>query len=180
MKFVHIFWVIIGTLIFLMIGCFLLFGVFLGICSIEDVIKEIQNLYTHRFFAGLFGIFFIWGGYEAVKTLMKRSARDEIFVAETESGKTSVSIFAVEDLIKKTLKKNETIKRFHVKVRVRDKSLIIPVDLTLWAEHESSDVVRDVQQLITKKIVNFVGIKSDLLKLDVKVAKVVERKQKAE
>lgn len=176
MKWVHVLWVIIGILVLLMLGCFLLFGVCFGICGIEDVYDEVNNLYNNRVLSGLFGLFFLWGGYEGVKALMKRSARDEVFIAENENGRTSVSVFAIEDFIKKTLRKKDEIRKIRVKVRVQDKTLKVPVRVVLRPIEDSHDFVKHLQDSLIFKLTKFVGIGRNSIDLTVKVVKIEQER----
>ena len=95
MKISYILLIIMGALVFLMLGCFLFFGVFIGLSTVEEVIKDIERLYQHRFLAGCLGFFFLCVGYYAVKVLIKRSYHDDIFVVDSEYGRTSISLAAI-------------------------------------------------------------------------------------
>ncbi len=178
MKPSYIVLIIIGALVFLMLGCFLFFGVFVGLSSFNDVVKDVQRLYEHRFLAGLIGFFFLCVGYYAVKTLIKRSYKDEIFVVDSDYGRTSISLAAIEDLVKKTLRKYENIKRYKLKVSVQNKVLTVQANLILWMGKPASEIIEVLQGELQKKLTNFVGLSNENMNIIVKVTKVVESKVK--
>ena len=178
MKPSYIILIIIGALVFLMLGCFLFFGVFIGLSTLEDVVKDIERLYQHRVLAGFIGFFFLCIGYYAVKTLIKRSYKDEIFVVDSDYGRTSISLAAIKDLVKKTLRKYENIKRYKLKISIQNKILVVQTNLILWMGRPASEIIEEIQGELQKKVTNFVGLTSDNMNIIVKVTKVVESKVK--
>jgi len=179
MKPSHAFLIVIGTLVFLMLGCFLFFGVFIGLITIDDVLKDIQRLYAHRFLAGSIGAFFMGVGYVAVKILIKSTYRDELFVIEGTHGRTSISIVAIEDLIKKTLRKYENIKRYRLKIRIQNKVLTVGINLILFMGKPASEVIEIIQNELQRKLKTFVGLKNEDRDISIKVSKVLEIKARA-
>jgi uncharacterized alkaline shock family protein YloU len=178
MKTSYVVLIIIGALVFLMLGCFLFFGVLIGLSSLQDAIKDVERLYAHRILAGLVGFFFLCVGYYAVKTLIKRSSKDEIFVVDSDYGRTSISLAAIKDLVKKTLRKYENIKRYKLKITIRNKVLNVQADMILWMGKSAAEIIEEIQAELKKKLTNFVGLTSNNMNIDIKVTKVVESKEK--
>jgi len=166
---------VIGALVFLMLGCFLFFGVFIGLSSVQDVIKDVERLYEHPFLAGLVGLFFLGVGYIAVKIITKRTGRDEIFVVDNEYGRTSIAVSAVYDLVKKKLNKYDVVKRAKVKVSIRNPILKLSVELVLFSGQVASEVVEKVREDLHKTIKNSIGLPTDNVNITVKVNKVIEK-----
>lgn len=175
MKISYIILMIIGALVFLMLGCFLFFGVFIGLSSIQDVIKDVERLYEHPVLAGLAGLFFLGVGYVAVKIITKRTGRDELFVVDNEYGRTSIAISAVYDLLKKKLNKYDAVKKARIKVTIRNPTLKISVDLVLYSGEVASEFVEKVREDLHKTIKNFIGLPTDNVNISVKVNKVIEK-----
>jgi len=178
MKPLHVFLIVLGTLVFLMLGCFLFFCVFIGLSSLEDVVKDIERLYDHRILAGCIGFFFVSVGYVGVKILIKRSNKDELFVVDSEYGRTSISVFAVEDLVKKVIKRYENVKRFKLKVAIQNKVLTITAVLVVWLGKPVADCIEEIQSEIKRKLITFVGLTKENMNIEIKVSKVVESKVK--
>ncbi|MBU1862264.1 MAG: alkaline shock response membrane anchor protein AmaP [Candidatus Omnitrophica bacterium] len=178
MRATHIILIIIGALVFLMVGCFLFFFISLGLIPIDNVYTEVKRLYDHRFITGCVGFFFLSIGYIAVKILIKRSHRDEVFIVDNDYGRTSISLIAIEDLIKKTLRRYDYVERFKLKVGTQNKVLTVRVGLVLVMGKSGSEAVEDVQNELQKKLITFVGLKREDLKITVNVSKVIERKVK--
>lgn len=176
MKPLHIFLIIVGTIVFLMLGCFLFFGVCIGLSPLQDAMKEVERLYAHRVWAGLVGIFFLSIGYIGVKILVKKPIKQDIFVVNSDYGRTSISIIAVEDLVKKTLKKYEQIKKYKERISIHNGVLELRISLTIWSGQAANEVVEFVHSDLLKKLKNFVGLTSDNLSIEIKVEKVVEKK----
>jgi len=169
---------IIGALVFLMLGCFLFFGVCIGLSAIQDVYKDVERLYEHRILAGLVGLFFLSTGYVAVKILIKRSGKDEIFVVDNDYGRTSIALTAVYDLVHKKIKRYDNIKRSRIKLNISNRVLEIVIKLNIDSSHPASEFSAAVHAEIQKTILNYIGIPTDNLKIDVKIDKVIEKKEK--
>ena len=178
MKISQIILIIVAAIVFLMLGCFLFFCVFIGLSSIEDVLKDVYRLYAHRFIAGFVGAIFLSMGYAIVKFLIKSTYKDELFITEDGAGRTSVALVAVEDIIRKALKKYANIKRFKFKVRVRNKVLVATINLVLLEGKAASEVVSEVKEKLMKKLRNFVGLTKANMSIEVMVTKVVELKKR--
>jgi hypothetical protein len=180
MKISHIILMIIGALVFLMLGCFLFFGVCIGLSSIQDVYKDVERLYAHRFLAGLVGLFFLSIGYIAVKILLKRSGKDELFVVDNEYGRTSIALAAVDDLIRKKIKRFENIKRYRIKLTITNRLLEVAIRLVIDSTRPASEFSSFVHEEIQKIILNSIGIPTDNLKITVTVTKVIESSSKVQ
>ncbi len=174
MRLSHIFLMIIGVIVFLMVGCFLFFGVSLGLNSIEDVFKDIERLYAHRILAGIVGIIFIGIGYWTVKILIKSSTKDEVFLVENNGSYTSVAVSAVEDLVKLRIKKYSNVKKSRIRISIKNKSLNIFIGLVITSLKPSAIVVDEIREDITNKVRNLIGNNNVEINLSVKVEKVLD------
>jgi hypothetical protein len=167
---------IIGALVFLMLGCFLFFGVCIGLCSIHDVVKDVERMYAHPFIAGMVGVFFLFIGYIAVKIITKRTGRDELFVVDNGHGRTSIAISAVYDFTRKKLNKYDFIKRAQVKISARNRVLTLSVSLVLFTCENATECVEKVREDLHKTLKNFIGLPTENLNVSVKLNKMVEKK----
>lgn len=180
MKISHIILMIIGALVFLMLGCFLFFGVCIGLSPVQDVYKDIERLYEHRFLAGCVGLFFLSIGYVAVKILLKRSGKDELFVVDNEYGRTSIALAAVDDLIRKKIKRFQNVKRYRIKLTISNRVLEVGIRLVIDSTRSASEFSSAVHEEIQKIILHSIGIPTDNLKITVTVTKVIESNVKAQ
>ena len=165
---------IFGTIVFLMAGCFLFFGVFVGLSAIDDVFKDIERLYAHRVLAGVIGSIFLSIGYISVKLLIKNSTKDEVFIVERRGGHTSIAISAIEDVIKLRLKKYSNVKKYRIKPNVKNKTLNVSVNLVITSLKPSANVIDEIQTDLLNKIKNLIGSDSVELNISVKVVKVLD------
>jgi uncharacterized alkaline shock family protein YloU len=175
MKPSYAFLMVVGSFIYLVLGCFLFFMVFLGVSTISDVYKDLERLYSHRLIAGLVGLFFLSSGYAAIKFLIKQAYKEDIFVVDTDHGKTSISRVAIQDLLRKTLRKYDTIKSYKLKLDVKNKVLVLKIILVLWLGINASDVTQKLQGEILRKLSKIIGIPEENLNIHIEVTRVLER-----
>jgi len=157
-----------------MIGSFLFFGVFVGLSSQEDVVKDMERLYQHRILAGCIGVFFLFLGYSALKTVVKASCKDEFFVCE----KGTIAISAIEDIVVKTIRRSEDVKSVRHRIRIKEGILQVGADVTIFAGKPANVVVEMLREELLKKFKSYVGITDENIVLSVAVKNVIDVEDK--
>lgn len=168
--FIHIF----SVLVYLTIGSLLVIMA-LRIVSIEDVFAAVREVYggfwnaTQTF--GI-GVLFIIIGLAFAKILIMRARSDDSLVYQSEMGRITVSLVAIEDIARKAIKKFLVVKECKVKTNLQDTELEIILKLTLWSSLNIPDLIRDVQEEVRQKLVRVLGmeypvqIKAEVVKVD--------------
>ncbi len=177
MKVVHSFIHIFSVLVYLTIGSLLVIMA-LHIVSMEDVFTAVREVYggfwkaTQTF--GI-GVLFIITGLAFAKLLIMRARSDDSLVYQSEMGRITVSLAAIEDIARKAIKKFLVVKECKIKTNLQDAELEIILKLTLWSSLNIPDLIRDVQEEVRQKLVRVLGMEYPL-QIKAEVVKVEEHR----
>ncbi len=177
MKVVHFFIHIFSVLVYLTIGSLLVIMA-LHIVSMEDVFAAVREVYggfwkaTQTF--GI-GVLFIITGLAFAKLLIMRARSDDSLVYQSEMGRITVSLAAIEDIARKAIKKFLVVKECKIKTNLQDAELEIILKLTLWSSLNIPDLIRDVQEEVRQKLVRVLGMEYPL-QIKAEVVKVEEHR----
>jgi len=83
--------------------------------------------------------------------------RDKIITFDNPSGRVTVSLFAIEDLVKRTIARMHEIKQAKTSINVSRKGLKMKIRLVLNAEVSIPEVTSKVQDLVKQKIQSTIG-----------------------
>ncbi len=101
-----------------------------------------------------------------------RHRREKSIKTETENGSVSVTLTAIEDMIKKTLSAEEIISRIRPKIISTRKEVIIYVILTLKEAVNIKDFAHDIQAKLEEKLQSLLG-KDKILRINIEIKKIV-------
>lgn len=143
----------------------------LRIVDIQDVITSIEGVYgsisggAQTF---LLGIIFIFVGLAFARILIKKGQVEDALIFRGTKGMVSISLSALEDVTRKSLKKFLLVKTSVVKCHIEDERLEILVRLTLWSTMNIPGVIRQIQEEIRVKILKLLGQEYDFeIKVDI-------------
>jgi uncharacterized alkaline shock family protein YloU len=174
MKVVHFFIHTLSVLVYLTFGSLLLIMA-LRIVAVGDMVASVRGLYDD-FWSSLqifvIGCLFICVGLTFAKLLIKQARSQNALVYQSRMGRVTVSLAAIEDIVKKTLKKFLVIKDCKIKVNLEDTELEIVMRLTLWSAMNIPDILREVQEEVRSRLNRVVGadypleIKAEVVKVE--------------
>lgn len=174
MKVVHFFVHVFSVLVYLTIGSFLLI-MSLRIVALEDVMTAVEQVYRdlwNSFEAFVIGFLFICVGLVFAKILIARARAEDSIVYQSSMGRVSVSLAAIEDIVRKALKKFLVVKDCKVKTNVQDGELEVIMRLILWSAMNVPDLIRDIQDEVKQKLARVLGmeypldIKAEVVKVE--------------
>ena len=103
--------------------------------------------------------------------------REKIIAFDNPSGRVTVSLRAVEDLIQRILTRLPEVQSVRPDVRASKKGLNISLRLTLFSEVSIPDITVKVQNLVTKKVQETIGV-DDPIRVAVYVNKITSESPK--
>lgn len=177
MKVVNFFIHVFSVLVYLTLGSLLLI-ISLRIVTMEDIFSSVRELYQgfwNSFEAFLIGFLFICVGLAFARILIVKARSDDSLVYQSAMGRITVSLAAIEDIVRKALKKFLVIKECKVKTNVQDSELEVILRLTLWSALSIPDLIRDVQEEVRQKLSRVLGMEYPL-QIKAEVVKVEEHK----
>lgn len=159
MKVFNVFSMVFAIFAFLTIGSLLLIISF-HILTPEDAVQQIHLLYSspmRSFQEAIVALVFIVVGLSFARTLLKKRNQDEALIYQSESGPILVSVTAMEDVIRKVIKRYLLIKDCKNKVIIRGKDVEIKLRLTLWAGAKVQELLLEVQEEMRSRIKKLLG-----------------------
>lgn len=159
MKVINTFASLFGVLAFLTLGSLLLM-VALHLLSLEDALARIQELYMSPWRSlqtGMLGLLFIFVGLAFAKILVKRGRQTEAMVYQSEMGPIVVSVTAIEDIIKKVLKRVSLIKEWKTKVLIDERDVEVKLRLVLWSGTDMPGLLAKVQDDVRERLQKILG-----------------------
>lgn len=159
MKVVHAFATLFAVLAFLTLGSLLLM-VGLHLLSQADAVLKIQQIYTSPWRSiqtAMVGLLFILVGLTFAKMLIKRSRQTDALVFQGEIGPIVVSITAIEDIIKKVMKRFSLVKEWKTKTLIDGRDVEIKLKLILWSGGDVPGLLGTIQQEIRDRLRKVLG-----------------------
>lgn len=170
MKIGDVLFIIVGIIIGLMLGSFLL-GIALSLIAQEAVVQEIQRLYEHRFILLLCGIALYYCSYIVTRTVIKRTTREEIFIADTGFGKVSVSLIAVRDIVRRVLRRCEQIKKYKLDMYAKARKLIVKISIRQWEGGNIFGKTEEINADLKAKLHKVMGLEENV-EVTIKIDKI--------
>lgn len=181
MRLFSILGVFFYTTILLILGGFMIV-LSLQIINPGDIQLFIEHLYGNinsRLVFGLVGLLIMLISISFAQIILGKMQREKTIGFPTPSGKVTISLSAIEDLIKKTLARIPEIKDIHPDIIANKKRLEVNVRLVLFSEVNISDLTTRLQNLIVERIQQILNIDEEIL-VKIHVAKIVAKEHKTE
>lgn len=159
MKVVNAFATLFAVMSFLTLGSLTLM-VALHLLSLEDAVVKLQEIYASPWRSmqmGMVGLLFIFVGLSFAKTLVKRGRQTEALIFQGEIGPIVVSVTAIEDVIKKVLKRFMLVKEWKTKTLIDGRDVEVKLRLVLWSGGDVPSLLSSVQQEVRDRLRKILG-----------------------
>ena len=164
MKVINVFAQIFAIFAFLTLGSLLVL-VALHILSAEDAVYKVRELYGSPLKSvqtGLVGLFFIVVGLIFSKMLVKRGREADAIIYQSEIGPMIVSVTAVEDVVKKVIKRFHMVKEAKIKTIIKGKDLEVKLRLVLWTGEGVPELLAQIQEETGARVKKILGAENRL------------------
>lgn len=144
---------------FLTLGSLLLM-VGLHLLSYEDALLRVQEIYANPWRSlqtGLTGLLFIFIGLAFGKMLIKRGRQTDAVILQGEMGPIVVSVTAIEDIVKKVLKRIALVKEWKPKTQINDSEVEVKLKLILWSGGDVPSLLNGIQLEIGDRLRKILG-----------------------
>lgn len=148
------------------IGIFLV-GLVTGLVTPEMIVSYLDQyaklVYTQQLAAGGVGVIIVVFWLLLVRRYFRGVWRRERAVnIQTQQGQVSVSLFAVEDMVRKTLETRKELSHVKPRVSISRKGIDVKIRGSLNHEVNLKDFMASVQAEIKKKLNYLLGEKGDI------------------
>ena len=163
-------------------GLFLI-GLSLNIFDLPMIFEYLHNQFLQtvslRVIVGLVGALVIYVCLKFLQLLIKSSKRDQMISFTSPQGKASITLYALEELLKKTLEAKPEISHVRPRVILVKNGIEVAVKSNLNKEANILDITNMLQGLIKDKLENFLG-KDKEIKVKLVIQKVALDKKSRE
>ena len=159
MKVFNAFAYLFAILTFLTLGSLLII-VAVHLLSVEDALLKIREIYASPWRSlqtGFIGMMFITVGLAFSKMLVKKGREADALIFQSEIGPIVVSVMAIEDVVKKVLKRFHLVKDCKIKTLIRGKDVEIKLRLILWSRSRVPELVSEIQDEIRSRVKKLLG-----------------------
>jgi len=179
MKFFTILGIIFYTTIFSLIGLALIALSFniLNPQDINNLLSAIQDAPNARAIVGLCGILAILISFAFAQSLLARFQREKTVAFNTASGQVTISLSAVEDLIKRLAYIIPEIKELRPNLVATKKGIIADLRVILRSEANIPELTARLQELTISKIQEVLGLEEQIV-TKIHVVKIISLEEK--
>jgi len=159
MKIVNASATLFAVLAFLTLGSLLLMVGF-HLLSAEDAVLSIREIYANPWRSlqtGGLGLLFISVGLTFAKMFIKRGRETEAIIFHGEMGPIVISSLALDESVKKVLRRFSLVKDWKVKTGIDGRDVEIKLRLVLWSGENVPDLLNAIQQEIRDRIRKIIG-----------------------
>ncbi len=181
MKIINVFVQIFAIFAFLTIGSLMII-VSLHVLSMEDALLKVQDVYENPWQSlqmGITGVFFIFVGLIFTRTLVKGTRQNDDVVLYGKWGSITVSIKAIDDLIRKTLRKFDVVREIQLETNIQGNQLKIVANLSVLAGWNLPELINTIQNELSERLNKMLGGGVEL-ELVVNVIKIIDQPAVAE
>mgnify|MGYP001618469598 FL=1 len=139
---------------------------------INDLLIYTQTSLSVRLIIGLSGLLLILISFSFAQLILGRLQREKTIAFSNPTGQVTISLSAVEDLIKRVTSGIYEIKEIKPNVIAGKKGIEVDVRLVLKSEANIPDLTSQLQDLIKSKIQEILGIEEQII-VKIHVAKIV-------
>lgn len=179
MRFITVLGVFFYTIVFFLIGGFLIAFVsgWLNVQDIYKIIEYMQLSLNSRIITGLAGFLFIIISISFAQLMLGRMEKERTIAFNTPAGQVTIALSAVEDLIKRLAQNLTGIKDMRPDVIASKRGVEVNLRLILESEVNIPDLTGHLQEMIKTKIQEMLGIEEQIT-VKVHVAKIISYAEK--
>lgn len=178
MRFFTVLGIIFYTaILFLIAGTLIVFALnWLPVQDITNLLEYIQLSQNSRIITGLLGILLILISISFAQLILGRLQREKTIAFNNPSGQVTISLSAVEDLIKRITGGIPEIKEIRPDVIAGKRGIEVNLRLVLKSEANIPDLTGQLQEMIKNKVQEILGVEEEIL-VKIHVAKIVSSEE---
>jgi len=145
--------------------------------DIIDLLVYVQNTANSRIIVGLSGVLLILISFSFAQLILGKFQREKTIAFTTSSGEVSISLSAVEDLLRRIGSTLPEIKDLRPNVVATKKGIVVDLRLVLKSEANIPELTGRLQDITRSKLQEVLGIEEQII-IKIHVAKIVAREEK--
>jgi len=144
---------------------------------LNNTFSYMQSSTSSRFIVGLSGLLLILISFSFAQLILGRFQREKTIAFATSSGEVTISLSAVEDLIRKLGGVIPEIKELRPDVRATKKGIVVDLKITLRSEANIPELTTRLQDITRSKIQEVLGLEEQII-IKIHVVKIISMEEK--
>lgn len=176
MKFFRGLVIVVYTLVFLIAGGILI-SLSLNFLSSEDLINAVNYIYNDiniKLAMGIVGAIFILGGILTANVSMSRMQMEKTIAFENPEGQVTISLSAIEDFVKKSVRQVPEVKEMRANVTASKKGINITCKATIFADSNIPETTERIQGIVKSRVHDMLGVE-ETINIKIHVTKISSR-----
>lgn len=176
MRFLKNIVITIYTLVFILVGGILI-SLSLNLLSTEELMRVINYIYNDpnvRLYLGVAGAIFIIGGLLTAQISLNKMQMEKTIAFENPEGQVTVSLSAVEEFIKKSVREVSEVKEMRADVTANKKGINIACRATLFSDSNIPETTERIQGIVKSRVHEMLGVE-ETINIKIHVTKISSR-----
>jgi uncharacterized alkaline shock family protein YloU len=168
------------TLVFFIVGG-LFIAVSLEAVSIDSVKAFLDTVYATpntRLALGITGVLLIFISVLVLQITMGKIRREKTIAFENPDGQVTISLTAIEDLIKRSLKQLPEVKELRPAVKASKRGISVINRVTLFSDINIPETTEKIQNIVKSRVQDMLGVEEPVT-IQVHVVKIVHKDEPA-
>jgi uncharacterized alkaline shock family protein YloU len=168
------------TLVFFLVGgLFIVISLdFVPVDSLKEAIDLIYASSNARLALGITGVLLLFISALVVQITMGRIQREKTIAFENPDGQVTISLSAIEDFIKRSLKQLPEVKELRPNVRAGKKGITIVNRVILFSDVNIPETTEKIQNIVKTRVQDMLGVEEQI-NIKVHVVKIVHKEEPA-
>jgi len=169
--------ILIGLSLITFSAAFFINNNFIQPQDIANLITYVQNSFAVRIIIFLSGLLLILISFSFAQLILGRFQREKTIAYPTASGRVTIALSAVEDLIKRIAELMPEIKELRPDVIATKKGIVINIRVILKSEASIQELTTRLEELTKAKIQDVLGLEEQII-INIHVAKIISAEEK--
>ncbi|MGB2705576.1 MAG: alkaline shock response membrane anchor protein AmaP [Candidatus Omnitrophota bacterium] len=156
--------IILYTLIFVVVGGLLLL-LALNFFSPDQVVDAVNYVYTQpnlKLMLGIVGAAFVLTGFLLAHLNLSRMQSEKTIAFENPEGQVTVSLTAIEDFIKKSVRHLPEVQELRPNVVASKKGINVVCRATIFADSNIPEATERIQGIVKSKVQEMLGVEETI------------------
>ena len=176
MKFLKSLAIIVHTLVFLAIGGALIL-LYLNIFAVDQITGMLNTVSSQpdiKLALGIIGVVFIFGGLLTAHINLGKIQMEKTIAFENPEGQVTISLSAIEDFIKKSVRNISEVKELRSNVTASKRGINISCKATIFADTNIPEITERIQSIVKTKVRDMLGVE-ETINIKINVTKISSR-----
>lgn len=164
MGFIRSLAILVYTLVLLVVGGILI-SLSLNLFSSDDLINAINDVYSQpnvKLILGIIGAVFVAVGFLTAQINFGRMQAEKTIAFENPEGQVTISLSAIEDFIKRSVRHLPEVKELRSTVTANKKGINVICRATIFAESNIPEITERIQSIVKSRVREMLGLEETI------------------